>query len=61
MGGFLAQPANKYSALQFDIFCKYPYCLPCIVGGCMGLFSLLCELLKIKGDAWLHIKGKVAQ
>ena len=40
VGGFLAQPASKYSALRTDFFCKYPYSLPCIVGGGISLVSL---------------------
>ena len=41
IGGFLAQPASKYSALQFPFFCKYPYTLPCFVGAGMSIGSLI--------------------
>lgn len=50
MGGFLAQPASKYSALQFEFFCEYPYSLPCIVGGSLGMISFISELLGCLGS-----------
>ncbi len=43
IGGFLAQPANKYRLLEFQLFCDYPYCFPCLVGAGLSMFSLLGE------------------
>ena len=40
-GGFLAQPASKYSVLQVPFFCQFPYVLPCLVGGSISVLSLV--------------------
>lgn len=45
IGGFLARPASKYSVLQVDFFCRFPYSLPCIVGGGISFLSLVCTWL----------------
>ena len=37
----MAQPANKYPPLQFQLFCDYPYSLPCLVGAGISLFSFV--------------------
>ncbi|XP_064385510.1 uncharacterized protein LOC135334305 isoform X2 [Halichondria panicea] len=56
MGGFLAQPASKYTALQFEIFCQYPYSLPVLVGVFLGFISLSSTWLFM--DETLHKKKK---
>ena len=43
VGGFLAQPASKYSLLQVPFFCMFPYLLPCLVGAAIGVLSLIGE------------------
>ena len=30
-GGFLAQPASKYSFFQTSFFCQFPFVLPCLL------------------------------
>ncbi|XP_064395465.1 uncharacterized protein LOC135342613 isoform X1 [Halichondria panicea] len=47
LGGFLAQPASKYTALQFEMFCQYPYSLPVLVGAFLGVITLF--------SAWLFM------
>jgi MFS family permease len=39
IGGYLAQPASKYTALQYDFFCQFPYVLPVFVVVLIGMIS----------------------
>jgi MFS family permease len=41
MGGFLSDPARSYPSLFGDVqfFITYPYCLPCICCGIIGLIT----------------------
>ena len=41
IGGYLAQPASKFGPLKKPFFCKYPYSLPCIVGGTLAIVSFI--------------------
>ena len=41
IGGYLAQPASKFGPLKKPFFCKYPYSLPCIVGGTFAIISFI--------------------
>lgn len=41
IGGYLAQPASKFGPLQKPFFCKYPYSLPCIVGGGLAVIGFI--------------------
>jgi prenylcysteine oxidase/farnesylcysteine lyase len=42
IGGYLAQPASKYTALQYDFFCQFPYVFPVFVANGIGLMSFIC-------------------
>jgi MFS family permease len=48
VGGFLSQPASKYSAFETQFFCKFPYALPCIVGATICLFSFVAASIFIE-------------
>ena len=41
VGGFLAEPASKYSLFKVPFFCKFPYILPCLVGVAIGIMSFI--------------------
>ena len=44
VGGFLSQPADKYSVFQVPFFCRFPYIVPCFVGAAIALISLICRV-----------------
>lgn len=41
VGGFLAQPANKYSPFRVHFFCIFPYLLPCLVSVALSVTALI--------------------
>ena len=43
MGGFLSQPADKYTVFQVEFFCQFPYLMPCLVGAFICVVGLISE------------------
>lgn len=41
MGGFLSQPADKYSTFQYSFFCDFPFILPILIVEVLNLISLI--------------------
>ena len=48
VGGFLAQPANKYSLFRVQFFCTFPYLLPCLVCIALSVSALTVTVIFIK-------------
>ena len=48
VGGFLAQPANKYSLFRVKFFCTFPYLLPCLVSIALSVSALTVTVIFIK-------------
>lgn len=57
-GGFLAQPASKYSVLQSGFFCTFPYSLPCLVGAGLSFLSLT-VLFQLHGYSLMKLFTKL--
>ena len=48
VGGFLAQPANKYSVFHVHFFCIFPYLLPCLVSIALSVTALIAAIIFVK-------------
>jgi hypothetical protein len=49
IGGFLSQPAEKYPHIFGGTFVEtYPYILPCLVSGSIGLFGFIIGAIHLK-------------
>ncbi|XP_057503409.1 protein ZINC INDUCED FACILITATOR-LIKE 1-like isoform X1 [Actinidia eriantha] len=57
LGGFLAQPADKYPAIfsQESVFGRFPYFLPCL---CISVFAFVVAILTFSLPETLHIHNK---
>ncbi|XP_057980961.1 protein ZINC INDUCED FACILITATOR-LIKE 1 [Malania oleifera] len=58
LGGFLAQPAEKYPSLfaKESLFGRFPYFLPCL---CISLFALVVCIASFRLPETLHMHDKV--
>ncbi|XP_062519759.1 uncharacterized protein LOC134194806 [Corticium candelabrum] len=56
IGGFLSNPADKYSLFENEFFCHFPYLLPCLVNAFIGALAVALGFCYLKET--LHSKKK---